>query len=108
MTAWPPMIRVTWRSTTWFPWPRPGVPERPPGQRSDEAFANDLTDPATLVAVTSRSNRSKGDSTPDRWLPSAVADRCSYVEDWIRIKARWGLSLGMAEKATLVQVLSGC
>lgn len=73
-----------------------------------EAFANDLTDPATLVAVTSRSNRSKGDSTPDRWLPSAVADRCSYVEDWIRIKARWGLSLGMAEKATLVQVLSGC
>ena len=73
-----------------------------------EAFANDLDDPATLAAVTSRSNRSKGDSSPDRWLPDAAGGRCAYVEAWIRVKARWGLRLAPAEKATLVQVLSGC
>lgn len=72
------------------------------------AFANDLTDPGTLVAVTSRSNRSKGDSSPDRWLPSAPEDRCRYVGDWIRVKYRWGLTITPAEKATLVQVLAGC
>lgn len=73
-----------------------------------EAFANDLDDPATLAAVTSRSNRSKGDSPPDRWLPDVAGGRCPYVEAWIRVKARWGLRLAPAEKATLVQVLAGC
>lgn len=72
------------------------------------AFANDLTDPDTLVAVTSRSNRSKGDSSPDQWLPPALQDRCRYVEAWIRVKARWSLAVTPAEKATLVQVISGC
>lgn len=73
-----------------------------------EAFANDLDDPGTLIAVTSRSNRSKGDSPPDRWLPDEPGGRCTYVESWIRVKARWGLQVSPAEKATLVQVLAGC
>ena len=73
-----------------------------------EAFANDLTDPDTLVAVTSRSNRSKGDSSPDAWMPPASGDHCRYAEGWIRVKARWALALTPAEKSTLVQVLSGC
>ena len=38
----------------------------------------------------------------------AAGGRCAYVEAWIRVKARWGLRLAPAEKATLVQVLSGC
>jgi len=73
-----------------------------------EAFANDLGDPATLVAVSSRSNRSKGDSPPDLWLPPSPDDRCPYVADWIRVKARWDLAVSPAEKSVLVQVLSGC
>lgn len=73
-----------------------------------EAFANDLDDPATLIAVTGRSNRSKGDSPPDRWLPEVADGRCPYVEGWIRVKARWGLRVSPAEKVVLVQVLSGC
>lgn len=73
-----------------------------------EAFANDLDDPATLVAVSSRSNRSKGDSSPDQWLPPSVGDRCPYATDWIRVKARWDLAVSPAEKSVLVQVLSGC
>lgn len=73
-----------------------------------EAFANDLDDPATLIAVTTRSNRSKGDSPPDEWLPPSHPSRCGYVSSWIRVKARWGLAVSPAEKSTLVQVLSGC
>jgi hypothetical protein len=72
------------------------------------AFANDLDDPGTLAAVTSRSNRSKGDSAPDRWLPHDPEGRCPYVQAWVRVKARWGLRVAPAEKAVLVQVLAGC
>jgi hypothetical protein len=73
-----------------------------------ESFANDLADPASLIAVTGRSNRSKGDSSPADWLPPAHASRCDYVEDWIRVKSRWDLTVTPAEKSVLVQVLSGC
>lgn len=73
-----------------------------------EAFANDLDDPGTLIAVTTRSNRSKSDSPPDEWLPPSHPSRCGYVASWIRVKARWGLAVSPAEKSTLVQVLSGC
>ena len=86
-----------WRSGAWR-WS--------PARR--EAFANDLIDPGSLVAVTTRSNRSKGDSPPDQWLPEAFEARCDFVEAWVRIKARWDLSVTPAEKSTLVQVLSGC
>lgn len=72
------------------------------------AFANDLEDPATLVAVTGRSNQQKGDRTPDEWLPEAPGARCDYARDWVRIKLRWGLSVRPAEKAALVRILEGC
>lgn len=72
------------------------------------AFANDLEDPATLAAVTGRSNQQKGDRTPDEWLPEAAGARCEYARSWVRIKARWGLSVHPAEKAALVRVLEGC
>lgn len=72
------------------------------------AFANDLEDPATLVAVTGRSNQQKGDRTPDEWLPEALDARCGYVRSWVRIKARWDLSVHPAEKSALVRILEGC
>lgn len=73
-----------------------------------EVFANDRSDPDTLVAVSTSSNRSKSDSSPDRWLPERNEARCDYVEAWVRVKSRWELSVTPAEKSTLVQVLSGC
>lgn len=72
------------------------------------AFYNDLDDPATLQAVSSRSNRSKQDSPPDRWLPEAHDARCAYVGDWVRVKHRWSLTVSPAEKVAIVQVLGGC
>ncbi len=72
------------------------------------AFANDLSDPNTLVAVTSRTNRSKSDSPPQDWLPPDPGARCPYVQRWIEVKARWDLSVTAPEKATLATVLAGC
>lgn len=73
-----------------------------------EAFANDLDDPATLVAVSGSSNQSKSDSSPDKWLPPSVDARCQYVSDWVRVKYRWSLTVTPAEKAVIVQILQGC
>lgn len=72
------------------------------------AFANDLSDPNTLVAVTSRTNRSKSDSPPQDWLPPDPEARCPYVQRWVEVKARWDLSVTVPEKATLATVLAGC
>lgn len=70
------------------------------------AFANDLTDPRTLVAVSASSNRSKGDRDPSNWLPPAE-DPCRYVADWVAIKARWGLSMDQSEWGRIKNLLNG-
>jgi len=72
------------------------------------SLANDLTMPETLIGVTGRTNQSKGDSTPDQWLPPDRTSWCRYATAWVQVKARWELSVTPAEKVTLVQVLSGC
>lgn len=71
-------------------------------------FANDLTDPNTLIAVSASTNESKGDGTPDEWLPPDRTAWCAYATAWTEVKARWRLSVTPAEKSALVQVLSGC
>ena len=72
------------------------------------AFANDLDDPRSLIAVSASSNRSKSDSDPADWLPSYTAHRCDYVGAWVAIKHRWELSIDSREKAAIQRVLSGC
>lgn len=53
-----------------------------------EAYANDLGDSRTLVAVTASLNRSKGDKDVAEWLPPI--NDCRYVKDWVAAKIRWG------------------
>jgi hypothetical protein len=58
-------------------------------------FANDLTDPRTLAAVTAVSNQAKGDRDPSNWIPTA--NLCTYLSDWVSIKHRWGLTMDQSE-----------
>ena len=51
-------LSEAWRSGAW---------KWSPAQR--EAFANDLTDPRALIAVTASLNRQKSDQDPSTWLP---------------------------------------
>lgn len=70
-------------------------------------FANDLGSPASLIAVTASTNRSKSDKDPASWLPRSEAV-CGYVADWVRVKFRWGLSVDRAERKALGRALSQC
>lgn len=67
------------------------------------AYGNDVEHVEHLVAVSSRSNRSKGDRSPDRWMiPSRdQPTRCAYLTNWTVVKARWELTVTPGEMDTL-------
>lgn len=71
------------------------------------AFANDLSDPRGLRAVTDNVNQSKGDADPSNWVPSRDSFVCTYVSDWIAIKAHWGLTMDESEHGRLRNLLRG-
>jgi hypothetical protein len=68
-----------------------------------ERYAND---PAVLVAVTAKANRSKGDQDPARWLPTL--DHCTYVARWITVKHSYLMTVDRAERAVITGVLNRC
>lgn len=72
------------------------------------AFANELSDPESLIAVTASANRSKSDQGPEEWLPPDASYRCRYVENWVAVKARWRLSMDARERAAVDGILSAC
>ncbi len=72
------------------------------------AFANDLSFPHHLIAVTARSNRSKSDSPPNEWRPPDEDSWCRYATAWVTIKVAWSLSATSAERDALGQMLDTC
>lgn len=73
-----------------------------------QQYANDMTDPRHLIAVTGSSNRSKSDQDPADWVPTNKSYTCEYIANWVSIKVRWGLSIDAKEKAALIADLKGC
>jgi hypothetical protein len=71
------------------------------------AYANDTSDPRSLLAVSSSSNRSKSDKDPSNWLPPLRSYWCIYVSNWISVKARWNLSMDESEWGRLKNLLEG-
>jgi len=71
------------------------------------AYANDLTNAETLIAVHRSANRSKGGRDPGDWLPRNAEYHCEYVQVWLKVKAIWSLTMDAAEEATIHQVLAG-
>ena len=77
------------------------------------AFYNDRTT-AELRLVSSSSNRSKSNRGPSTvpkraWLPDSGQDVvCSFVADWIHIKAAWDLAVDPDELAELRQLAAQC
>jgi hypothetical protein len=61
-----------------------------------------------LVAVTASANRSKGDRSPDQWMPPNRTYWCQHVEDWVSVKTRWALSITSVEHDALAVDLVGC
>jgi hypothetical protein len=73
-----------------------------------QAYANELGDARSLIAVFASSNRSKGDQDPAEWMPPAQDYRCTYATTWVAVKTRWGLSVDPAESEALEGILAGC
>ncbi|MGW7579785.1 GmrSD restriction endonuclease domain-containing protein [Kitasatospora sp. NPDC054768] len=74
-----------------------------------EAYANDQGSPLTLVAVTARSNRAKGDKDPADWLPPLGGDvHCRYAAEWVSTKLRWNLAADQREVGALNRIAEGC
>ncbi|MFD4592845.1 HNH endonuclease family protein [Streptomyces rubiginosohelvolus] len=73
-----------------------------------EAYANDLTAERSLVAVTAKTNRSKGDEDPAAWMPPAESAACTYLVDWTATKLRWNLSADETEQAALLDLAEPC
>jgi len=71
-----------------------------------KAYANDLTDRRTLVAVRDRVNASKSDKDPSNWMPPLRSYWCPYLGDWISVKARWGLSMDQSEFGRVKNLLN--
>ena len=78
------------------------------GAARRQAYANDLTDPLTLIAVWGPANGSKGDRDPAKWLPPNAEYHCEYVRTWVAVKARWRLSMDAREKRKIESVLADC
>lgn len=73
-----------------------------------EAFANDLDEPAALIAVSSASNQSKADKDPAEWRPRLEAAWCQWATGWTQVKVKWDLSADVAEVKALRVILSEC
>ncbi|MCX6531250.1 MAG: HNH endonuclease family protein [Actinobacteria bacterium] len=71
-----------------------------------KAYANDMTDQRTLVAVTDRVNVSKSDKDPSNWMPPLRSYWCTYLGDWISVKARWNLSMDQSEFGRIKNLLN--
>ena len=71
-----------------------------------KAYANDMTDQRTLIAVTDRVNVSKSDKDPSNWMPPLRSEWCTYLGDWMSVKARWSLSMDQSEFGRIKNLLA--
>ena len=68
-----------------------------------QLYANDLTSPDHLIAVSASSNRSKGADDPSEWLPPNDEALCTYLAWWTTIKFRWDLNMDQLEHDAIAQ-----
>ena len=73
-----------------------------------EEYANDLSDPDHLIAVTVSANRSKGAKGPEEWGPPEQSYWCDYATDWTEVKARWELTMTKVESEIMMDMLGTC
>jgi hypothetical protein len=69
-------------------------------------FANDLEDEWALNAVTASVNRSKGDKDISQWLPKKNV--CAYLGGWVTIKAKFELTVDIAEAKVISKYRESC
>ena len=71
-----------------------------------QSYANDLSDPRPLIAVTAGQNRSKSDKDPSNWIPPQKSYTCTYLSEWVAIKSHWKLSMDQSEFGRIKNLLT--
>jgi hypothetical protein len=71
-------------------------------------YANDLTDPKTLIAVSKSANRSKADKDPAVWLPPNKKYQCEYIKNWQEVKKKWDLKMDEKERDFIIKKNKEC
>ena len=69
-------------------------------------YANALMHKEELIAVSKKTNRSKGQKDPSKWLPQNEDYHCEYVSTWILIKDRWNLWVDPKEKKAIKRIIT--
>lgn len=75
-------------------------------KKKKESYANDLSDPTHLLAVSASENRSKGDKGPSAYQPKI--GQCSYGVAWVKVAKTWDISITSADKSALQKMLETC
>ena len=73
-----------------------------------QAYANDLGDKRSLVAVTDNVNQAKGDQDVGTWMPPAASARCRYLGEFVAVKLRWRLTVNILEKRAMTTYAAAC
>lgn len=73
-------------------------------------YANYMGNTFHLVSASGHENMSKGDDTPEKYMPPNTNYRCEYLANWLKIKLIWNLRMGRAEVEAIRQAMkdSGC
>lgn len=64
-------------------------------------FFNFQKNPYHLIAIGSRENSSKGDSSPAQYMPPLRNAQCGYLKNWLKIKLAWDLALPEDEASAI-------
>lgn len=56
-------------------------------------YANFMGNNYHLLSVSGHENMSKGDKSPDKYIPPEQTYRCEYLKNWLQVKATWKLAI---------------
>ncbi|WP_111979965.1 GmrSD restriction endonuclease domain-containing protein [Algibacillus agarilyticus] len=73
--------------------------------RQRNEFKNDVIN---LVPVHPNSRRNKNDKAPQDWLPTFNEYHCTYLRQWLRVKAKYNLTSSNKEKTFIKYRLARC
>lgn len=79
-------VREAWESGAWA-W----------NASKRKRFINDRADLTVLALVRATSAQYRGNKDPAGWMPSASASTCTYLRNWVAVKANWGLAMDSRE-----------